>query len=151
MSAPLLSRLALGMALLSPVAALPAMADPYDDYDRRWNNGWQDDRGRYDNRYDDRRRYENRHDRGRDWDRHDRHRGPSQVVVVKPVPYPVPVAPYPRYQPVPVQAPASWWPQYGAYCREFQQSVLIDGRYQPAYGVACQQPDGDWRIVPGAR
>lgn len=37
--------------------------------------------------------------------------------------------------------------QDGAYCREFQETVTIDGRQQSAYGVACQQPDGSWRIV----
>lgn len=35
----------------------------------------------------------------------------------------------------------------GAYCREFQETVTIDGRQQSAYGTACQQPDGSWRIV----
>jgi len=35
----------------------------------------------------------------------------------------------------------------GNYCREFQQSVTISGRTEQAYGVACRQPDGSWRIV----
>ncbi len=35
----------------------------------------------------------------------------------------------------------------GAYCREFQETVTIDGQQQSAYGVACRQPDGSWRIV----
>lgn len=35
----------------------------------------------------------------------------------------------------------------GEYCREFYQTVNIDGKTQDAYGVACQQPDGTWRIV----
>ena len=35
----------------------------------------------------------------------------------------------------------------GEYCREFQQTVNIGGRSEEAYGVACQQPDGSWRIV----
>ena len=34
----------------------------------------------------------------------------------------------------------------GEYCREFQQTVTIGGRTEQAYGVACQQPDGSWRI-----
>jgi len=34
----------------------------------------------------------------------------------------------------------------GQYCREFQQSVTIDGKRQDAYGTACRQPDGSWRI-----
>lgn len=35
----------------------------------------------------------------------------------------------------------------GNYCREFYQTVNIGGETQDAYGVACQQPDGSWRIV----
>jgi len=37
--------------------------------------------------------------------------------------------------------------QTGEYCREFQQTVTIGGRPENAYGVACRQPDGAWRIV----
>jgi len=39
------------------------------------------------------------------------------------------------------------WTASGAYCREFQQQVIVDGRVQSAFGRACQQPDGTWRIV----
>lgn len=35
----------------------------------------------------------------------------------------------------------------GQYCREFNQSVVIGGKKQDAYGTACQQPDGTWKIV----
>jgi surface antigen len=35
----------------------------------------------------------------------------------------------------------------GSYCREFYETVNIGGRTEDAYGVACQQPDGSWRIV----
>jgi surface antigen len=35
----------------------------------------------------------------------------------------------------------------GEYCREFQQSIVVGGRTQQGYGVACQQPDGSWRVV----
>lgn len=35
----------------------------------------------------------------------------------------------------------------GAYCREFQQSITVGGQQQQAYGKACQQPDGSWKIV----
>jgi surface antigen len=35
----------------------------------------------------------------------------------------------------------------GSYCREFYQSVNIAGKTENAYGVACRQPDGTWRIV----
>jgi surface antigen len=35
----------------------------------------------------------------------------------------------------------------GEYCREFQQTITIDGQTERAYGTACRQPDGSWRIV----
>jgi len=35
----------------------------------------------------------------------------------------------------------------GRYCREFRQTITIDGRQREGYGVACRQPDGTWRIV----
>ena len=35
----------------------------------------------------------------------------------------------------------------GQYCREFQQSVTVDGQSQNAFGTACRQPDGSWQIV----
>jgi surface antigen len=35
----------------------------------------------------------------------------------------------------------------GQYCREFQQTVTVGGQTQQAYGTACRQPDGTWKIV----
>lgn len=35
----------------------------------------------------------------------------------------------------------------GEYCREFQQSVTVGGKTEQAYGTACRQPDGSWKIV----
>ncbi len=35
----------------------------------------------------------------------------------------------------------------GQYCREYQQTVYIDGKPQKGYGTACRQPDGSWKIV----
>jgi surface antigen len=35
----------------------------------------------------------------------------------------------------------------GNYCREYQQTVLVGGQEQQAYGSACRQPDGSWLIV----
>lgn len=35
----------------------------------------------------------------------------------------------------------------GAYCREYQSTINIGGREERAYGTACQQPDGSWKIV----
>lgn len=37
----------------------------------------------------------------------------------------------------------------GEYCREYQQSVTVGGRTETAYGTACRQPDGTWRIGDG--
>ena len=35
----------------------------------------------------------------------------------------------------------------GQYCREYIQEVVIGGEKKKAYGKACRQPDGDWKIV----
>ena len=35
----------------------------------------------------------------------------------------------------------------GQYCREYQTTVAVGGREQRAYGTACRQPDGSWKIV----
>ncbi len=35
----------------------------------------------------------------------------------------------------------------GSYCREYQQIVTIDGKQEKAYGTACRQPDGSWKVV----
>jgi surface antigen len=37
--------------------------------------------------------------------------------------------------------------QTGAFCREFQSTVVVGGQQQQAYGTACRQPDGSWRIT----
>ncbi|MDP1626854.1 RT0821/Lpp0805 family surface protein [Parvibaculum sp.] len=44
------------------------------------------------------------------------------------------VTPQPAYQ------------QAGLQCREYSQTVYIDGKSQQAYGTACRQPDGSWQI-----
>jgi hypothetical protein len=41
------------------------------------------------------------------------------------------------------QIPSS---QPGRFCREFQKLVQIGGRTERAYGVACRQADGSWKI-----
>ena len=33
------------------------------------------------------------------------------------------------------------------YCREFQQTITVGGKTEKAYGTACRQPDGAWKIV----
>jgi surface antigen len=35
----------------------------------------------------------------------------------------------------------------GRYCREYQQTVVVGGQQQSAYGTACQQPDGSWQVI----
>jgi len=35
----------------------------------------------------------------------------------------------------------------GEYCREYQETVTIGGKTEEAYGTACRQEDGSWRIV----
>lgn len=35
----------------------------------------------------------------------------------------------------------------GRYCREYTQTVMIGGEEHQAYGTACRQPDGTWKIV----
>ncbi len=37
----------------------------------------------------------------------------------------------------------------GTPCREFTQTVYIGGQPQQAYGTACRQADGSWRIQQG--
>ncbi len=32
------------------------------------------------------------------------------------------------------------------YCREFTQQITVAGKTQNAYGTACRQPDGSWKI-----
>lgn len=35
----------------------------------------------------------------------------------------------------------------GRYCREFSQTIYVEGRQQTGYGTACQNPDGTWQIA----
>lgn len=35
----------------------------------------------------------------------------------------------------------------GEYCREYQSEVTVGGKKEQAYGTACRQPDGSWKIV----
>lgn len=36
--------------------------------------------------------------------------------------------------------------QSGQYCREYQQTIYIDGQAQTGYGTACKNQDGTWQI-----
>ncbi|MBK1669621.1 hypothetical protein CKO28_16400 [Rhodovibrio sodomensis] len=42
--------------------------------------------------------------------------------------------------------PTRTFQRNGTYCREFQQSVTIGRASEQAYGTACRQPDGTWKI-----
>ena len=35
----------------------------------------------------------------------------------------------------------------GGVCREYKQSIFIDGQAQTAVGKACQNPDGTWTTI----
>jgi len=35
----------------------------------------------------------------------------------------------------------------GLYCRDFQQTITIDGMQKQGYAKACQLSDGSWKIV----
>ncbi|MBI3452994.1 MAG: glycine zipper 2TM domain-containing protein [Rhodospirillales bacterium] len=37
--------------------------------------------------------------------------------------------------------------QSGNYCREYQTTVTVGGKTEQAYGTACRQPDGSWKVV----
>lgn len=41
----------------------------------------------------------------------------------------------------------TWQEPDGQYCREYQQTIVVDGERQQGYGTACRQPDGSWKIV----
>ncbi|HSF31250.1 MAG TPA: RT0821/Lpp0805 family surface protein [Candidatus Tectomicrobia bacterium] len=35
----------------------------------------------------------------------------------------------------------------GQYCREYTQTITVDGEKHQSYGTACRQPDGSWKII----
>ncbi len=35
----------------------------------------------------------------------------------------------------------------GRVCRDYQQTVIVGGREQSAFGTACREADGSWRIT----
>ena len=140
-----LAALALGAALLTLPAA-PASADSfffgYGSGRAHFPHG-----GRYYGHHD-------RDDYGYGFRHRPRRFGPNVIFLSPPVYY----APPPRviYQ-APVYAePESIranpvGPTYrdssGQTCREYQTTVNVGGRLRDAYGTACLQPDGDWRVV----
>jgi surface antigen len=43
--------------------------------------------------------------------------------------------------------PTKTYQANNTYCREYTQNVYIGGELHKAYGTACRQPDGSWKIV----
>jgi len=35
----------------------------------------------------------------------------------------------------------------GAYCREYETTIISNDRQERSYGRACRQPDGSWQIA----
>ncbi|WP_259783088.1 RT0821/Lpp0805 family surface protein [Aestuariispira ectoiniformans] len=35
----------------------------------------------------------------------------------------------------------------GQYCREYRQTIHVGDDMADGYGIACQQPDGSWKLV----
>ena len=42
--------------------------------------------------------------------------------------------------------PTKTYQASGQYCREYQQTITVAGEQHQAYGTACRQPDGSWKI-----
>lgn len=84
---------------------------------------------------------------GRDWSVRVTSSRPRPVVhVMQPVIQPVmqPMAYAPVYA-APVSA--TFMDTIGRTCREYQSTVMVNGRPQPAYGTACLESDGAWRVT----
>ncbi len=76
--------------------------------------------------------------------------GPPPYVYGPPVGPPLYVPGYnaPQLQPMTVNpTSAPYRASNGLTCREFQTTITVEGRPQPAYGTACLQPDGQWKVV----
>jgi len=66
-------------------------------------------------------------------------------------PYYAPVYVVPPQQPQPTvvysQHPQNKPRTKSAYCREYMKKIVINGKEARAYGTACLQDNGSWRIV----
>ena len=75
---------------------------------------------------------------------------PPPVVYVPPPTYyaaPAPVT-YAAPSSIPAdQASPTYTDEQGQTCREYQSNAMIGGALHQAYGTACLQPDGSWRVV----
>jgi len=126
------------LLILSAIASLfsssVAYARPHDHHDRGWHRG-----------------HERYHDR---YKKHDYHR--SRNVVSFNFgnsgwhdPYPQRYVTRTRYiyaQPVIVQQNVQTLSD-DRYCREYQTTSRIGGRWRPTYGTACYRPDGSWEVT----
>lgn len=43
--------------------------------------------------------------------------------------------------------PTSTYQRGNQYCRDFSQTIYVDGQAQTARGTACRQADGSWQVV----
>jgi len=93
----------------------------------------------------------------------DNHRRYPRAVYAPPPPAYIPPPAYappayapppPAYQPsayqparVPAAEPYATAQYSQAHCREYSGTITVDGMARPAYGTACLQADGIWRIV----
>jgi hypothetical protein len=75
---------------------------------------------------------------------------PPPVVYAPPPVYYAPPPVYYTPAPTAVPAPAAYAPAptpATQNCRQYQTTIQVNGQPQQSYGIACQQPDGTWRIV----
>lgn len=61
--------------------------------------------------------------------------------------YQMPPVSEPTYQPPVSTTPLPSTQATAPYCREFTRRVVIGGVEQEAYGTACQQEDGSWKMI----
>ena len=68
--------------------------------------------------------------------------------VVSPPPPPMPLPPAADVAP-PAQAaaPQAQAAQAGPTCREFKETITLNGAPQEAWGTTCLQPDGTWKVM----
>ena len=43
--------------------------------------------------------------------------------------------------------PTKTFRESGQYCREYQQEIVVGGEKHKAFGKACRQADGHWKII----
>ena len=43
--------------------------------------------------------------------------------------------------------PTRTYQEGGQYCREYNQTITVGGKTEKAYGQACRQPDGSWKVL----